>query len=235
MIVPAVALVAFAAALERPPAVGARRWIATLAVCIAAGFQAVDSLSSAGWKTRNPAAAVGEPVGQFLAAHLPAGALVALATAGSVPYFAPELRFLDTLGLNDEHIARREVPMGVTRRQDMPGHHKGDGRYVLEREPDLIILGPAQGVAGADPKAWWLTEFELLSNPQFRARYTAGAFSVPVTEAQARWPRVQQLVQEAGLERAFRLIAYLRNDSRAADELRPLGAEVRGKDKDEDR
>jgi hypothetical protein len=41
------------------------------------------------------------------------------------------------LGLNDAHIARLDV------REDAPdtaGHEKGDGRYVLERAPDVILF-----------------------------------------------------------------------------------------------
>ncbi|MCP3694672.1 MAG: hypothetical protein GY917_20910 [Planctomycetaceae bacterium] len=61
--------------------------------------------------------------------------------------------------------------------QRYPGHTKGDGQYVLSRRPDVIILGPAEGVT-ADPThldqegvVWFLSDQELAESDNFRRRY----------------------------------------------------------------
>ncbi|MEC9004925.1 MAG: hypothetical protein VX644_16245, partial [Planctomycetota bacterium] len=125
----------------------------------------------------DPAAAVGADVGHWLADHLPAGSVVALNTAGSTPYHARQLVFIDMLGLNDRQIAHRHNVPIRTHWQRYPGHAKGDGQYVLTRRPDLIILGPAEGVT-ADPThldqegvVWFLSDQELAESNNFRRRY----------------------------------------------------------------
>jgi len=80
-----------------------------------------------------------------MALHWPAGSLVALNTAGAPAYFSPGMRFIDMLGLNDWHIARRTISTVNEPMQRLPGHAKGDGAYVLSREPDFIIAGYAEG------------------------------------------------------------------------------------------
>jgi hypothetical protein len=43
------------------------------------------------------------------------------------------------LGLNDEHIAHRDLPLG-----EFPaGHEKYDSQYVLDQRPDIILLTDA--------------------------------------------------------------------------------------------
>lgn len=115
------------------------------------------------------AAAHGAIVGQHLARTYEPGTLVALATAGSTPYFATELRYIDTLGLNDPVIARRNPVPRRALMQEFPGHAKGDGAYVLSRQPDIIILGLATGVTGRVPLL--LTDVELQESPEFQACY----------------------------------------------------------------
>lgn len=156
----------------------------------------------------DPAARVGERVGRFLSEHLPPGALVATATAGSTPFFAPELRFIDTLGLNDRQIARRNPVPLETRWQRVPGHRKGDGAYVLSRAPDVVILGPAEGYLGAPARAWFLGDFELITSAEFHARYRPVRFALGKTS---------DLV----------LTAWLRRDSPAAEQLASLGEPLR--------
>ena len=172
----------------------------------------------------DPAAVTGEHVGRFLEVNLPAGATVATATAGSTPYFAPSLRFIDMLGLNDRHIARREVRQLTTKWQHTPGHLKGDGAYVLNRAPDVIILGPAHGFLGKRPTDWFLTDFELLQSAEFAARYRPYRFIVEIPpESIKRRPlplRVDRNPQ-------VRLILYLRTDSPAVAPLQSLGTPLR--------
>jgi arylsulfatase A-like enzyme len=183
------------------------------------------------------AAAVGEPVGRFLAAHLPPGSLVAVATAGSTPFHAPDVEFLDTLGLNDPVIARRRIDKLQTAWQLVPGHQKGDGAYVLSREPDVIILGPATGYLGHAPNRWFLSDLELVRQPEFHERYEPWAFAVDAQglekieyDEEKAWMRATGLalhtrpdaLADADGER-LTLIAFLRRDSKRALALAKRG------------
>jgi len=64
--------------------------------------------------------------------------LLAVDGAGCVPYWS-ELPAIDMLGLSDHYIAHHP-PHDVGRGQ--LGHAFGDGQYVWDREPDLIVFGP---------------------------------------------------------------------------------------------
>jgi len=214
LVVPATVLAAFAVAIHDRPA-GLRSLVAALLVCAGAVWQAATTFAPP--PARDSALAVGAPVGRYLETHLPAGALVATATAGSTPYFAPSLRFIDLLGLNDREIANRRIDGIQTNLQAMPGHTKGDGAYVLRRAPDVIILGPAEGFLGGNPRAWFLTDFELLLSPEFRTRYQPYGFPVSVTSEESAHPRVVAMLDASG--RAFPLIAFLRVGSTAAGRL----------------
>ena len=117
----------------------------------------------------NSTAFVGAVVGQHIAVSWPPGSLIALNTAGSTPYYAPGFRYVDMLGLNDAHIGRRDVPFVRIPGQRLPGHAKGDGAYVLDRQPDYIILGPANGAVASQP--WFLSDLEIAEDPRFRGDY----------------------------------------------------------------
>ncbi len=68
--------------------------------------------------------------------------LLAVTIAGVVPYFTG-LETVDMLGLSDAHIAREGRSLaGLSK----PGHERYDNDYVLEREPDWIILQPFPGL-----------------------------------------------------------------------------------------
>lgn len=118
---------------------------------------------------RNATAFMGAAVGRHAAEHFRPGALVALNTAGSTPFHAPGLRYVDMLGLNDAHIARRQVGEPRVAGQRMPGHRKGDGAYVLAQRPDYLILGPAHGARKDEP--WFLSDLEIAQNPSFLRDY----------------------------------------------------------------
>ena len=125
--------------------------------------------------------------------HGPRAKLVALNVAGATPYFAPEHRFLDMLGLNDPAIARRHPVPRRTEWQNRPGHAKGDGAYVLARRPDFIIIGPAMGAAAED--GLFLGYVELSESAEFHDCYRREEFSFPAddpwVEASAiRWDSV---------------------------------------------
>jgi hypothetical protein len=132
--------------------------------------------------TLDPAALYGTAVGRYIAGAWPAGSLVALNAAGSVPYFADNLRYIDMLGLNDATIARRTLAAGDIDWRSMPliGHLKGDGAYVLARQPDFIIAGPAQGlVLVPGLEAQFLTDRELSASPAFRVGWALCRILLP--------------------------------------------------------
>jgi hypothetical protein len=161
------------------------------------------------------AAAVGAQVGRYLESALEPGTLVATATAGSTPYYAPSLQFIDTLGLNDRHIARRAPPF-LARMQAYAGHAKGDGAYVLSRAPDVILLGPAEGYLGEDDQQWFLTDTELLRSPEFRALYAPYLFHAPVRPEDATHWRMRMLLDGRGM---LQIIAWLRVESPRAEAI----------------
>lgn len=160
----------------------------------------------------DPAAYLGRHIGTYIKKHWPRNAVVALNTAGSIPYYC-RLQCIDMLGLNDYTIARRDMPrkndLGPTTLTEIfallssekraafkqkvlntylpweliPGHGKGDGAYVLSREPDYIILGSAQG----STQAWFPGDKELISSPDFARNYRLQQVTIPVTDAYASY------------------------------------------------
>jgi hypothetical protein len=66
---------------------------------------------------------------------VPEDTLLAVVPAGAIPYES-RLPTVDMLGITDEHIAHRKLELG----RFPAGHEKYDSEYVLDREPDIIIL-----------------------------------------------------------------------------------------------
>lgn len=121
----------------------------------------------------------GRIVGDYIRDNWPDGSLVALNSAGATPYYARDIRFLDMLGLNDTAIARRRnIPM-LLPYQAVPGHAKGDGRYVFERRPDYIIAGPSNG--SDIRRARTLSEYELSRMLDFNREYRLKTVRISVT------------------------------------------------------
>ena len=108
----------------------------------------------------------GEAVGgMFHRAFAGAAPLYAVTAAGTLPYFS-KLPALDMLGLNDRHIALREpVPGGHL------GHDRGDGKYVLDRAPDLITFGVP---TGGSPH--FVSGGEMRRDPRFAEQYQRVTF-----------------------------------------------------------
>lgn len=182
------------------------------------------ALSFANPATPNPAAAIGEIVGRTLAARLPPGTRVATATAGSLPYFAPSLSFIDTLGLNDRHIARKPAPVlpaALRANADwalVPGHHRGDGAYVLSRQPDIVMLGGANG----DLAPMFASDFQLLMAEPFRNTYTPWRLHVAVPTDVRPWVK-DELDSESGL---LPITLYVRRDSAAGTAIAVSGTSL---------
>ena len=106
--------------------------------------------------------AVGRMFGHAFVAERP---LWAVTAAGCLPYFS-DLPALDMLGLNDAHIARQ--PPDVS----MPlAHDHGDGRYVLDRAPDLVTFGLPRGT-----RPTFKSGREMKHDPRFARDYQRVTF-----------------------------------------------------------
>jgi arabinofuranosyltransferase len=104
----------------------------------------------------------GKEVGLFLRTAFGAKQpLLVSDAAGVVPYFA-DMEVLDPLGLNDYHIARH--PM-ADRGRGWVGHELGDGRYVLDHKPDLLLLADFQS------DTLFNADKQLLADPRFATYY----------------------------------------------------------------
>jgi len=123
----------------------------------------------------------GIDVGFWLKKHAPEDALLATNIAGSIPYYS-ELTTIDTLGLNDVHIAHREIDnMG----QGHAGHEKGDGDYVLSRAPDYVIFASSLG----DQHPKFLGDRELFENPEFHNAYDIHIYPIKSYRDLTVWVR----------------------------------------------
>ena len=133
--------------------------------------------------------------------------MIAVNAAGAEPYFA-EMNTIDMLGLNNYDIAKRktsydnsfilkkifrpkkllsskgrkEIMEDIADRypmwQVMPGHSKGDGKYVLSKKPDYIVIGPAEG----SDTPWFLGDRELLYSADFKENYSFNEIVIPVND-----------------------------------------------------
>ncbi|HEX4581061.1 MAG TPA: hypothetical protein VH139_03320, partial [Acidobacteriaceae bacterium] len=104
----------------------------------------------------------GKQIGLFLHTAFGAkGPLLVSDAAGVVPFFA-DMEVIDPLGLNDYHIARHPV---ADRGQGWVGHELGDGTYVLDHKPDLLLLSDYQG------KVAFPADLQLVNDPRFRTHY----------------------------------------------------------------
>ncbi len=74
-------------------------------------------------------------VGEFLRRSFPPDTLVAIHSAGAVPYYS-RLPTIDMWGLTDAHIARAPVPEFGT---GLAGHERSDPVYVFGRDPALYL------------------------------------------------------------------------------------------------
>jgi len=74
-------------------------------------------------------------VGEFLRAQLPPDTLIAIHSAGAIPFYS-RLPTIDMWGLTDRHIARAPIPEhGI----GLVGHERGDPAYVFGRDPAMYL------------------------------------------------------------------------------------------------
>jgi hypothetical protein len=75
-------------------------------------------------------------IGRWMHESLPPDTRIAMTRAGAIPFYSG-LPALDMLGLNDTHIAHADIQLG----HGWTGHEKYDIDYVLEQQPDVIVMG----------------------------------------------------------------------------------------------
>ncbi|HEX3279593.1 MAG TPA: hypothetical protein VHR36_00055 [Pyrinomonadaceae bacterium] len=108
-------------------------------------------------------------------------ALMAIDPAGCLPYWS-ELRSVDMLGLNDYYLPRHPPP-GVG--QGAIGHELGDGQYVLNRQPDLVIFLLPTG----NDRGYFLSGRQMQEDPRFFREYTLVRFQTPEKIVSRIWVR----------------------------------------------
>ena len=115
-------------------------------------------------------------IGRKLRELAPPGATVATGACGAIPYLSG-LVTIDTLGLNDKHIARQPIRSPGT----APfGHERGDGAYVLAQAPTFVIMlpfptpSPRRGFTG-----FAQTFRDLAESDEFKRRYEFKAVPLP--------------------------------------------------------
>jgi hypothetical protein len=94
--------------------------------------------------------------------------LMAVDPAGALPYWS-ELPSLDMLGLNDHYLPRHPPPdFG----RGPIAHELGDGRYVLDRRPDLVVFLLPTGAE----HGYFLSGRQMQQDPRFFRDYTLVRF-----------------------------------------------------------
>lgn len=91
--------------------------------------------------------------------------------AGVVPFFS-HFPALDPLGLNDYHIAH--VAISKDRGHGWVGHELGDGAYILDQKPDLLLFSSFTGESGLFP-----ADQQIVDDPRFKNYYQAVLFDTP--------------------------------------------------------
>jgi hypothetical protein len=144
---------------------GTRRMSWAAAVVICAGLGSIQRLDpSVRLAVRERWEWDGKRVGEMLRkAFGSADPLLACDPAGCMPYFTG-FRCIDMMGLNDYHIAHhRSTEFG----RGTLGHELGDGKYVLEQQPDLILWSlPTGAVVPLFPSA-----VQMYQDPRFERQY----------------------------------------------------------------
>jgi hypothetical protein len=107
-------------------------------------------------------------LGQRLHEIFPPGTRIACGSTGAIGYYT-DMPIIDILGLTEAHIARYGR---IVAKQ--PGHLRTDGAYVLERDPDLILLGNIQihrGRRSEEQMPIKVQERDIVAQPRFSRDY----------------------------------------------------------------
>ncbi len=165
------------------------RWTvpALAAVCAAAALCHLANLTQLAHRVRSQNdgfTATRRLAGLALREQVPPSTTIALCSIGAVPYFSG-LYAYDMLGLTDRHIARM-MPRDFGRGR--AGHEKGDGRYILDQRPDLILIGnvltaerslPVEKALAMEWPYFFHAEAELVTDPDLYRLYSRDAVRMP--------------------------------------------------------
>lgn len=121
---------------ERLDGATVRRRLSACFVVLAAAQIAFTAVEAPPWPAQHERHRQLVAAGRALDRILPPDAWLATTNAGRVTYFA-DRRTIDMMGLSDRHIARQPAAESAL---DLAGHLKGDGAYVLDRRPEVILL-----------------------------------------------------------------------------------------------
>lgn len=151
------------------------------ALCLIAPLQCERGLLGASY---DRSSLIGESVmtAKTFTKNVPEDGLIGIFSAGMIPYFAPDRRFLDLLGKNDAHIAHQARVVG-----SLPGHNKFDFAYAYtERRPDVTFAAHTCDLIDdfmkrtqesqlafihALPRTEYVAPWYQLLDPTFRAEY----------------------------------------------------------------
>ncbi len=111
-------------------------------------------------------------VGRALGDRAAPGARVAVSAVGAIGFYSA-LPIVDMLGMTNDAIARAQPDLEVA----LKGHHRHDARWVLEQEPDLILIGAGRVIEGTQTVLLFRWEEDLLAQPDFQ-RYRRMALPV---------------------------------------------------------
>lgn len=115
---------------------GARRRLSAGFAVLAVAQIVFTALEAPPWPAQHERHRQLVAAGRALDRLLPPDAWLATTNAGRVTYYA-DRRTIDMMGLSDRHIARQPASASAL---DLAGHLKGDGGYVLDRRPEVILL-----------------------------------------------------------------------------------------------
>lgn len=107
-------------------------------------------------------------LGVRLSEILPPGTSIGCGSTGAVGWYT-DFPVIDILGLTDRYIARHGAVVGT-----QPGHLKTDGAYVVERAPDLLLLGNIQihrGTRTREQMRIKIQERDIVRQPSFESLY----------------------------------------------------------------
>lgn len=107
-------------------------------------------------------------VGEILGERLPTGTSLGCGSTGAIGFYSG-LPIIDILGLTEPEIARKGKIVA-----DQPGHMKTLGSHVLDRKPDLLLLGNIQlhrGRRREDLGRIKIQEKDIILDPRFSTEY----------------------------------------------------------------
>lgn len=119
-------------------------------------------------------------IGRWLRDNVPETTVVATVPIGAIGYESG-LPLIDMLGITDEHIAHRDLPIGG----GPAGHEKYDSEYVLDRQPDIIVLVDTLTPVAVNTGFYESVSFSLITaftdmieNPRLEREYQMRAVEI---------------------------------------------------------